>query len=177
MWQLYCKNKDTFYYQFGYKMALIWQLNYTLHIIIIYNVILVVLFFKTISWENKNSYAQFSWLCIILMEAANQVAAYIIFDHSSQSDGSIYFGRPSFTYTICRSKDLEWDLFCFNETFFKTNTTPNSHQSPHSSFISQTHQISRFCSLFIFAIWNQVLFGYKFLHKTIIADIHYIKFD
>ena len=27
--------------------------------------------------ENKKSYAQFLWLCIILMEAANQVAAYI----------------------------------------------------------------------------------------------------
>ena len=55
------------------------------------------------------------------MESANQVAAYIIFDHSSQSDGSLYCGRPSLTYTI--SKDLEWDLFCFNEIFFKTNTT------------------------------------------------------
>ena len=60
---------------------------------------------------------------MILMEAANQVAAYIIFDHSSQSYGSIYSGTPSLTYTICRSKDLEWGLFCFSETFFKTNTT------------------------------------------------------
>ena len=57
------------------------------------------------------------------MEAANQVAAYIIFDHSSQSDGSIYSGKPSLTYTRCRSKDLERDLFCFNQIFFKANTT------------------------------------------------------
>ena len=41
----------------------------------------------------------------------------------SQSDGLIYSGRPSLTFTICRSKDLEWDLFCLNEIFFKTNTT------------------------------------------------------
>ena len=37
----------------------------------------MVLCFKKISRENKNSYAQILWLCIILMEAANQVAAYI----------------------------------------------------------------------------------------------------
>ena len=48
------------------------------------------------------------------MEAANQVATYIIFEHSSQSDGSFYSGRPSLTCTICRFKDLEWDLFCFH---------------------------------------------------------------
>ena len=40
-------------------------------------VILLVLVFKKISRENKKSYVQFLWLCIILMEAANQVAVYM----------------------------------------------------------------------------------------------------
>ena len=38
---------------------------------------MVVLVFKKISRENKHSYAQFLWLCIIYMEAAYLVAAYI----------------------------------------------------------------------------------------------------
>ena len=36
--------------------------------------------FKKVSWENKtksHSYAQFLWLCVILMKAANKVAGYI----------------------------------------------------------------------------------------------------
>ena len=77
---------------------------------------LVVLVLKKISRgkQNKisrlcrilNACAYFLWLCIILMEAANQVATYIIrittrwqslliFDHSSQSDRLIYSGKPS----------------------------------------------------------------------------------
>ena len=59
----------------------------------------VPIFKKNILRDIKYSYAQILWLCIILIEAANQVAAHNIFDHSSQSDGSIYSGRPSLTYT------------------------------------------------------------------------------
>ena len=38
---------------------------------------MVVLVFKKISRENQKSYVQFLWLCIILVEAANQAIAYI----------------------------------------------------------------------------------------------------
>ena len=44
---------------------------------------------------------------------------------ANQMEQSI-FCRPSLTSLIIKiygSKDLEWDLFCFNDTFFTTNTT------------------------------------------------------
>ena len=84
----------------------------------------VVLALKKLLLENKtkshsyanfcNACAWFLWLCIFLTESVSS-----IFDHSSQSDESVYSGKPSLINTRCRSKDLEWDLFCFNETFFK----------------------------------------------------------
>ena len=61
------------------------------------------------------------------MEAANQVATYIskldLWSQQQIRKIIIYSGRPSLINTRYRSKDLEWDLFCFNKTFFKTNTT------------------------------------------------------
>ena len=87
---------------------------------------MVVVVFQKISWENKtksDSNTQFLWLCIILMEAANQVVAYISkLDLWSQQPFRwiiIYSWRPSLINIRSRSKDIEQDLFCFNETFFK----------------------------------------------------------